>query len=71
MSNTSTTIWDGTLMETEGFYGVPVENGRVKDEGSMRLKSALSVIFGGLCRNARLTARQNTLLRDLAPPQDH
>jgi sulfite reductase (ferredoxin) len=49
------------------FYGVPIENGRVKDEGSMRLKSALRVIFRGVCSNARLTAQQNILLCDLEP----
>lgn len=49
------------------FLGLPVENGRVKDEGSFRLKSALRAIFRGVCSNARLTAQQNILLCDLEP----
>lgn len=47
------------------FLGLPVENGRVKDEGAFKLKSALRVIFNGICRTARLTAQQNILLCDL------
>jgi len=53
---------DGSL-----FLGLPIENGRIKDEGSLRLKSALRVLFGGICRRARLTAQQNLLLCDLDP----
>src|SRR5690606_17660791 len=37
-----------------------------KDDGPMRLKSALRVIFSKYCDNARLTAQQNILLCDLA-----
>ncbi|HEX6963852.1 MAG TPA: NADPH-dependent assimilatory sulfite reductase hemoprotein subunit [Lacipirellula sp.] len=48
------------------FLGLPIENGRVKDEGSLRLKTALRRIFGEYCSNARLTAQQNILLCDLA-----
>jgi sulfite reductase (ferredoxin) len=48
------------------FLGLPVENGRVKDDGPVRLKSALTHIFSGVCSNARLTAQQNILLCDLA-----
>jgi len=47
------------------FLGLPIENGRVKDEGSYRLKSALRTIFRELCGNARLTAQQNILFCDL------
>jgi sulfite reductase (ferredoxin) len=47
------------------FLGLPIENGRVKDDGALRLKSALRAIFDGLCPSARLTAQQNILLGDL------
>lgn len=47
------------------FLGLPIENGRVKDEGNYRLKSALRAIFRELCSNARLTAQQNILFCDL------
>jgi sulfite reductase (ferredoxin) len=47
------------------FLGLPIEHGRVKDEGSMRLKSALRTIFQQHCTSARLTAHQNILLCDL------
>lgn len=47
------------------FLGLPVENGRVKDEGVFKLKSALRAIFNGICDTARLTAQQNILLCDL------
>ncbi len=47
------------------FLGLPIENGRVKDDGPLRLKSALRAIFSGPCSHARLTAQQNLLLCDL------
>lgn len=49
------------------FLGLPIENGRVKDDGNMRLKTALRQVFGSYCSNARLTAQQNLLLCDLLP----
>ncbi len=48
------------------FFGLPIENGRVKDDGQMRLRSALRQIFARLQPDARLTAQQNVLLCDLA-----
>jgi len=47
------------------FLGLPIENGRIKDEGSLRIKTALRKVFGGLAPNARLTAHQNLLLCDV------
>ncbi|MGV3485352.1 MAG: NADPH-dependent assimilatory sulfite reductase hemoprotein subunit [Planctomycetaceae bacterium] len=49
------------------FLGLPVENGRVKDEGSMRLKSALRVLLDRYQPAGRLTAHQNILLCNLDP----
>lgn len=48
------------------FYGLNVENGRIKDEGSYRLKSALREICGTLKPNLRLTAHQGLVFTDLA-----
>jgi len=47
------------------FLGLPVENGRVKDDGEYRLKSALREIFSRYPVGGRLTAQQNILLTDL------
>lgn len=49
------------------FLGLPVENGRVKDEGEMRLKSALREVLRKYDPPGRLTAHQNILLCDLDP----
>jgi sulfite reductase (ferredoxin) len=49
------------------FLGLPIENGRVKDDGDMKLKSALRAILSEHCPNARLTAQQNLLLCDIPP----
>lgn len=51
------------------FLGLPIENGRVKDEGELRLKSAFRVLFNGHVSNARLTMQQNILLCDIDPSQ--
>ncbi|MEO8271868.1 MAG: NADPH-dependent assimilatory sulfite reductase hemoprotein subunit, partial [Aureliella sp.] len=51
------------------FLGLPIENGRVKDEGDLRLKTAFRVLFNGHVSNARLTAQQNVLLCDIEPSQ--
>lgn len=50
------------------FVGLPIENGRVKDDGEMRLKSALRLIFERFGPSGRLTAQQNILLCDLPEP---
>ncbi|NIL98931.1 MAG: NADPH-dependent assimilatory sulfite reductase hemoprotein subunit [Planctomycetales bacterium] len=51
------------------FYGLNVENGRIKDEGSFRLKSALREICSQLAPRIRLTAHQSILFTDLAEGQ--
>lgn len=51
------------------FLGLPIENGRVKDDGDLRLKAAFRVLFNGHVSNARLTSQQNILLCDIAPSQ--
>lgn len=49
------------------FLGINVENGRIKDEGELRLKTALRTIIERYKMNTRLTARQGVLLCDIAP----
>lgn len=48
------------------YYGLNVENGRVKDEGTMRLRSGLRAIVRRFQPEIRLTPLQNVLLCDLA-----
>jgi sulfite reductase (ferredoxin) len=47
------------------FYGLSVENGRVKDEGSLRLRSGLRAIVERFRPGVRLTPLQDILLCDL------
>ena len=47
------------------FYGLNVENGRIKDEGLYRLKSALRQICTELRPPLRLTAHQSLIFCDL------
>ncbi len=47
------------------FYGLNVENGRIKDEGEFRLKSALREICHTLNPSLRLTPHQSILFGDL------
>lgn len=49
------------------FVGLPIENGRLKDDASLRLKSGLREILGRFQPSCRLTAQQNILLCDLDP----
>jgi sulfite reductase (ferredoxin) len=49
------------------FLGVNVENGRIKDEGELRLKTALRAIVEKYRMNTRLTARQGIILCDIEP----
>lgn len=51
------------------FLGVNVENGRIKDEGSLRLKSALRVLLNRFGFDTRLTALQGFLLCDVEGSQ--
>jgi sulfite reductase (ferredoxin) len=51
--------------DSKFFYGISVENGRVKDEGSFRLRTALRMIMHEFQPNIRLTPLQDILLCDL------
>lgn len=51
------------------FYGLNVENGRVKDTNSVRLKSALREICRSVQPGIRLTAHQSLLFTDVEPQQ--
>ncbi len=53
---------DGNL-----FLGINVENGRIKDDGRMRLKSGLRAILQRYRLNARLTPLQGVILCDIQP----
>jgi sulfite reductase (ferredoxin) len=48
------------------YYGISIENGRVKDEGSLRLRSALRSLSERLEPELRLTPMQDILLCDLS-----
>jgi len=48
------------------FLGINVENGRIKDEGEMRLKTALRTILNRFGMQTRLTPRQAVILCDVA-----
>ena len=48
------------------FLGVSVENGRVKDEGAYRLRTALRTIVQKIRCNVRVTTQQDVLLCDVA-----
>lgn len=47
------------------FLGLPIENGRIKDAGSLRLKTGLRELLTRFQPSGRLTAQQNILLCDL------
>src|SRR5262249_14995403 len=47
--------------------GLPVENGRIKDEGAWKLASGLRDFFHRYGTPARLTCQQSILLIDLEP----
>lgn len=49
------------------FLGLPVENGRIKDEGSLRLASGLRALFSKYQVPGRLTCQQSIMLIDLDP----
>ncbi len=73
---TSDDVWgfdDGLGWHEQGdglwFYGLNVENGRIKDEGSFRLKSALRKICTELRPGIRLTPHQSILFIDLPSEQ--
>jgi len=49
------------------FLGISIDNGRVKDEGNFRLKTALLEIVKQFNLPMRLTANQNLILYEIAP----
>ena len=49
------------------FLGVNIENGRVKDEGNLRIKTGLRAILTRFGMNTRLTALQSIILCDIDP----
>jgi sulfite reductase (ferredoxin) len=51
--------------DSRSFYGLNVENGRIKDEGAFRLKSALREICTRLKPPLRLTPHQSILFCDI------
>lgn len=51
------------------FLGISIDNGRVKDEGTFRLKSALREIVQQYSLTMRLTASHNIILCDIEPSQ--
>ncbi|BAZ29249.1 sulfite reductase, ferredoxin dependent [Cylindrospermum sp. NIES-4074] len=53
---------DGNL-----FLGISIDNGRVKDEGSFQLKTALREIVEQFNLPIRLTPNQNLILYEIAP----
>jgi sulfite reductase (ferredoxin) len=48
------------------FLGLSVENGRVKDEGPLRLRCGLRAIVGRFRLSVRLTTQQDVLLCDIS-----
>jgi sulfite reductase (ferredoxin) len=64
-----TDINDGMGWHAQGdgkyFYGLNVENGRIKDEGAFRLKTALREVCRTLAPPLRLTPHQSILFCDL------
>ncbi len=51
------------------FLGISVENGRVKDEGGFRLKTALKTLVEKFALPILLTPHQNVLFYDIQPSQ--
>jgi sulfite reductase (ferredoxin) len=51
------------------FLGINVENGRIKDDGDLRVKSGLRAILTKYRMNTRLTPLQSVILCDIEPAQ--
>jgi sulfite reductase (ferredoxin) len=49
------------------FYGISIENGRVKDDGSFQLKTALKTLIQKFSLPMLLTPHQNLILYDISP----
>ncbi|HEX8199594.1 MAG TPA: NADPH-dependent assimilatory sulfite reductase hemoprotein subunit, partial [Isosphaeraceae bacterium] len=69
--NPITEVCDHLGWEPQGdgkfSLGIPVENGRIKDAGSLGLASGLRAFFAKYGTPARLTCQQSILLIDLEP----
>ncbi|MEX2172729.1 MAG: NADPH-dependent assimilatory sulfite reductase hemoprotein subunit, partial [Pirellulaceae bacterium] len=50
------------------FYGLNIENGRIKDSGDMRLKTAIREVCTQLNPSIRNTSHQSMLFGDIQPP---
>src|SRR5690349_9944076 len=48
------------------YLGLPIANGRIKDEGSVRLRTALRTIFSTVAARPILMATQDILIADLS-----
>lgn len=61
--------WMGWWEQGDGklFYGLHVDNGRVKDEGSFRLKTALRVLVDKYNLSMILSPTQSIIFRDIDP----
>lgn len=61
--------WMGWWDQGDGklFYGQHVDNGRVKDEGNFRLKSALRVIVDKYNVHSIMSPTQSIIFRDIDP----
>jgi sulfite reductase beta subunit-like hemoprotein len=51
------------------FVGVWIENGRIKDEGEIRLRSGLRAIVEAVAPEIRMTAQQNIVLANITAAQ--
>ncbi|WP_298866869.1 NADPH-dependent assimilatory sulfite reductase hemoprotein subunit [uncultured Gimesia sp.] len=49
------------------FFGVNIENGRIKDEGDLRIKTGLRKILETYQFDARITAKQSVIFCDIDP----
>jgi len=61
--------WMGWWEQGDGkmFLGIHVDNGRVKDEGEFRMKTALRVITQKYMRPMVMSPTQSVLIRDIDP----
>ncbi len=48
------------------YFGIHIENGRIKDEGDFRLRTALRELLSHYPNEIRITAQHNILLTDLS-----
>ena len=61
--------WMGWFYQGDGklFYGLHVDNGRVKDEGDFRLKSAIRALVDRYNLDAIISPTQSIIFRDINP----